>query len=61
MIRIEISRDTADVIREITSELQEANGLKEAELRLKYGDDAYYDMINKMFQEKLDYIRKGGE
>lgn len=59
-MRIEISRDTADVIREITSELKEANTLKEAELRLKYGNTAYLEIKDKMFKEKMDYIRKGG-
>lgn len=42
-----MTRGAADVFREITTELKRMNKLKEAELRLKYGDEAYFDMMNK--------------
>ena len=48
MTTVSISKGTADVVREITTELERMNELKEAELRLKYGDEAYFDMMNKM-------------
>lgn len=48
MTTISITRGTADVIREITIELEQMNKLKEAELRLKYGDEAYFDMMKKI-------------
>lgn len=51
MTLIQISRGTADIIKEITQELKNANELKEAELRLKYGDARYNDIINKMCRE----------
>ena len=48
MTTVSITKGTADVVREITTELERMNELKEAELRLKYGDEAYFDMMNKM-------------
>ena len=48
MTTISITRGTADVVREITTELEQMNKLKEAELRLKYGDEAYFDMMEKI-------------
>ena len=51
MITIHFSAGSADVIREITYQLREANKLKEAELRLKYGDIAYFEIKNKLDKE----------
>ena len=48
MTTVSLTKGTADVVREITTELERMNELKEAELRLKYGDEAYFDMMNKM-------------
>ena len=48
MTIVSITGGTADVIREITMELERMNKLKEAELRLKYGDEAYFDMMEKI-------------
>ena len=48
MSTIGITGGTADVIREITTELKKSNQLKEAELRLKYGDKAYSDIMFKI-------------
>ena len=48
MTTVSITKGTADVVREITTQLLKMNQLKEAELRLKYGDEAYFDMMNKM-------------
>ena len=44
MTPISVTKGTADVVREITTELEQMNELKEAELRLKYGDEAYFDI-----------------
>ena len=55
MAGIQISNGTANLIKGITQELKNANELKEAELRLKYGDARYNDIMNKMWQEKLGY------
>ena len=57
MSAIRFTRDAAIIIREITKELKKSNKLKEAELRLKYGDIEYYDIINRMDMKK--YIREG--
>ena len=43
-----MTKGTADVVREITIQLKRMNQLREAELRLKYGDEAYFDMMDKM-------------
>ena len=48
MTTISMTRGAADVFREITTELKRMNTLKEVELRLKYGDEAYFDMMDKM-------------
>ena len=56
MSAIRFTRDAAIIIREITKELKKSNKLKEAELRLKYGDIEYYDIINRMDMES--YMRK---
>ena len=48
MTTVSLTKGTADVVREITTELERMNELKEAELRLKYVDEAYFDMMNKM-------------
>ena len=48
MTTISMTRGAADIFREITTELKQMNQLKEAELRLKYGDEAYFDMIKKI-------------
>lgn len=48
MTTISMTKGAADVFREITTQLLKMNQLKEAELRLKYGDEAYFNMINKM-------------
>ena len=48
MTTISITKGTADVVREVTAELKQINKLKEAELRLKYGDEAYFDMMEKI-------------
>ena len=48
MTTITFSMGTVDVIREITYQLKEANELREAELRLQYGDTAYFEIRNKM-------------
>lgn len=45
MTVINFSKGSADTIREITKELKRANELKEAELRLKYGDEKYTTTI----------------
>ena len=50
MSTISITRGTADVIREITEELKTMNQLKEAELKLKYGES---------FTEEYHKIRFG--
>jgi len=55
MAGIQISNGTANLIKGITQELKNANELKEAELRLKYGDARYNDIMNKMWREKLGY------
>lgn len=56
MSAIRFIRDATIIIREITKELKKSNKLKEAELRLKYGDIEYYDIINRMDMES--YMRK---
>ena len=48
MTPISVTKGTADVVREITTELERMNELKEAELRLKYGDEAYFDLMDKV-------------
>ena len=48
MTSVDITKGTAAVVREITTELERMNELKEAELRLKYGDEAYFGMMKKM-------------
>ena len=48
MTMISINRGTAEIIMEITKQLEEANKLKEIELRLKYGDDAYFEYRSKV-------------
>ena len=48
MTTVSITKGTADVVREITTELERMNELKEAELRLKYGDEAYFDLMDKV-------------
>lgn len=48
MTTVSITKGTADVVREITTELERMNQLKEVELRLKYGDEAYFDMMDKV-------------
>lgn len=58
MSAIRFTRDATIIIREITKELKKSNKLKEAELRLKYGDIEYYDIINRMDME--NYMRKRG-
>ena len=54
MTTITFSGGTVDVIREITNQLKKANELKEAELRLKYGDTAYSGIREKMFEELFE-------
>lgn len=54
MTVIQFSGGAADVIREIRNELKKANELKEAELRLKYGDTAYSGIREKMFEELFE-------
>ena len=49
MTVIHLSKGSADTIREITKELKRANELKEAELRLKYGDETYTNTIRKVW------------
>lgn len=49
MTVISFSRRSADIIREITKELKRANELKEAELRLEYGDETYANAIRKVW------------
>ena len=55
MAGIQISNGVANLIKGITRELKNANELKEAELRLKYGTARYNDIMNKMWREKLGY------
>lgn len=57
MSAIRFTRDATIIIREITKELKKSNKLKEAELRLKYGDIEYYNIINRMDMES--YMKKG--
>ena len=54
---IQFAGDTADIIREITYELKEANELKEAELRLKYGDAAYFEIRDKMVKDIFRWLK----
>ena len=51
MITIHFSAASVDVIREITYQLKEANELREAELRLKHGDTAYFEIRREMEKE----------
>ena len=53
MTTIQFSGDAVFVIREITKELKEANKLKEAELRLKYGDNTYFKIREDMLKDLL--------
>lgn len=54
MTTITFSMGTVDVIKEITYQLKEANELREAELRLKHGDTAYFEIRNKMDKELFE-------